>query len=177
MIHSKDSKQSHYPEHMYSKLPSLMRPFELFELESVDIVTYQEDPDDPDHPAKKHYSKLPIFDGEIINALPAITRRLLNVGAQKQFTDAEYWEVFPQMLVDAAAEDWDLLMKTVEEDAPYTLDNFKIWLGKFIALYFQPSDRSDAIDWMKALQKKTNLMACLCSEPSQNLGAGLHSHS
>ena len=58
------------------------------------------------------------------------------------------------MLVDAAAEDWDVLMETVEEDTPYTLDNFKIWLSKFIALYFQPSDRSDAIDWMKALQHK-----------------------
>ena len=161
MIPSKDSKQSHYPEQMYSKLPSLMRPFELSELESVDIVTYQEDPDDPDRPAKKQHSKLPIFDGEILNALPAITRRLLTVGAQKHFTDANYWEVFPQMLVDSAAEDWELLMKTVEDDAAeegvaydYTLANFKTQLGNFIALYFQPSDRSDAIDWMKSLQQK-----------------------
>ena len=133
-----------------------MHPFELSELETVDIVTYQDDPNNPDRDAKKHYSKLPIFDGEIINALPAITRWLLTVGEQKQFTDADYWTVFPQMLVDSAAEDWELLMQTVEADAPYTLDTFKLWLGKFIAIYFQPSDCSDAIDWMKGLQQKDN---------------------
>jgi len=161
MIHSKDRKQSHYREQMYSKKPSLIRPFELSELETVDIITYEDDEDDPDRPAKKHYSKLPIFDGEIINALPAITRRLLTVGAQKQFTDADYWAVFPQMLVDAAAEDWELLMNTVEAEAAedgeeydYTLENFQTQLGNFIALYYQPSDRIDAIDWMKTLQQK-----------------------